>query len=322
MRSNPFYILSPVDRWCPRHIISSFPCHRVARPGRRLATKTTATATSQNKSVKVPHRQPTKKRHSMPINTLYREYSSARSSSLSLTLLHHIVLPDWSSMPNDCTAKWFSTVLNVGQSLNCHMKKKEKRSKNQRGNVWQPSSKDCDRSSTLCLFLFFSFYLFDPFPDRISVSEGGNCCQGVARFPILGRFFPCQGWWAQRERHDHASSVSTYYLCHAAGLPHPILTAQCNTEKKRNCKKKKRRRIYWCCPVRDRTKANGTARSKEKTLVTTICPPRVFTPSPAGINTGNIIRRKIQISLALVRSPWQRWRHLSSSSSSSAVNVQ
>lgn len=80
----PCYILSPVDRWCPRHIISSFPCHRVApRPGRRLATKTTTTATSQNKSVKVPHRQRTKKVIRRLSTRSYREYSSARSSSLS-----------------------------------------------------------------------------------------------------------------------------------------------------------------------------------------------------------------------------------------------
>lgn len=170
---------------------------RVTRPGRRLATKTTTTATSQNKSVKVPYRQRTKKVIRRLSTRSYREYSSARSSSLSLSLplLHHIVVPDWSSMPNDCTAKWFSTVLNVGQSLNCHIKKKEKRSKNQ-GEMFDRQvpkiATDHPHSVYFSLFFFF-FKSFDPFPDRISVSEGATAAMGLPVCLFSADFFRVKG---------------------------------------------------------------------------------------------------------------------------------
>jgi hypothetical protein len=135
---------------------------RVTRPGRRLATKTTTTATSQNKSVKVPYRQRTKKVIRRLSTRSYREYSSARSSSLSLSLSPVIA--------SYCGA-WL--IVNA-ERLHSQMifyrfecwpvyqlshKKERKEIKESRGNVWQASSKDCDRSSTLCVVLSF-FFLF------------------------------------------------------------------------------------------------------------------------------------------------------------------
>lgn len=74
---------------------------RVTRPGRRLATKTTTTATSQNKSVKVPYRQRTKKVIRRLSTRSYREYSSARSSSLSLSLSRYCIIL-WCLIDRQC----------------------------------------------------------------------------------------------------------------------------------------------------------------------------------------------------------------------------
>lgn len=85
-------------------------------------------------------------------------------------------------------------------------------------------------------------FFFDPFPDRIS--------HAAALWAAYSRpTFPCQGWWAQRERDTITRSVSA--LPTDSEPPRTCVPS---------CWKKKRLYLNSACPVRDRAEPNGTAK--------------------------------------------------------------